>query len=108
MDNTSIITQVANPKEEESLSSSQDKGKPCRNDQWRGLCSILWRFIIFCVFCCLHGDNLCKPVALCAKRNLRTAITKQFRRKTLHCLDEAGKHHPQKPASIPATTGCTL
>lgn len=27
MDNTSIITQVANPKEEESNSSSQDKGK---------------------------------------------------------------------------------
>jgi len=27
MDNTSIITQVANPKEEESISSGQDKGK---------------------------------------------------------------------------------
>lgn len=27
MDNTSIITQVANPKDEESISSSQDKGK---------------------------------------------------------------------------------
>lgn len=27
MDNTSIITQVANPKDEESVSSSQDKGK---------------------------------------------------------------------------------
>ncbi len=31
MDNTSIITQVANPKEEESISSSQDKGKAHTN-----------------------------------------------------------------------------
>lgn len=29
MDNTSIITQVANPKEDEIISSSQEKGERC-------------------------------------------------------------------------------
>lgn len=42
MDNTSIITQVANPKDEESISSSQDKGKE--------MAHAAHCFIVFCFF----------------------------------------------------------
>ena len=43
MDNTSIITQVANPKEEESISSSQDKGKR----HTHVICTLVFLYYLF-------------------------------------------------------------
>nr|XP_033964376.1 CTD (carboxy-terminal domain, RNA polymerase II, polypeptide A) small phosphatase-like a [Pseudochaenichthys georgianus] len=53
MDNTSIITQVANPKEEESISSSQDKVSQSNSS----LKKHRSRSIFSPFFCCFRNYN---------------------------------------------------
>lgn len=61
MDNTSIITQVANPKEEESIASSPDKGKKQSNVNsilfYLYLCVQLW--VVYAAQLALSAERTC-------------------------------------------------
>ncbi|XP_069503794.1 CTD small phosphatase-like protein isoform X2 [Ambystoma mexicanum] len=57
MDNTSIITQVTNPKEEEIISCTQDKGAQCNIS----LKKQRHRSIFGSLFCCFRGYNVEPP-----------------------------------------------
>lgn len=55
MDNTSIITQVANPKDEESISSSQDKGKEMAH---AAHCLIVFWIFFFLNYPCMRNFSI--------------------------------------------------
>ncbi|KAL1006243.1 hypothetical protein UPYG_G00069670 [Umbra pygmaea] len=59
MDNTSIITQVANPKEEESIASSQEKG--CQQQSDSSLKKSRSRSIFSPFFCCFTNYHVEPP-----------------------------------------------
>lgn len=57
MDNTSIITQVANPKDEESISSSQDKGKEMAHAAHCWIVVFFYYAYFFFFYCCCYSEN---------------------------------------------------